>query len=66
MTDAQRASMERFMDQRGAGNYETQVMEDIDGSGICGLPSGWILVTITTPKGTSVQIGIDPDGQGYM
>tara|TARA_R110002167_G_scaffold52268_1_gene151002 strand:- start:517 stop:717 length:201 start_codon:yes stop_codon:yes gene_type:complete len=66
MTEAQRAKMGRFMVSYGAGNDETQVMEDIDGSGICGLPSGWILVTITMPKGTTVQMGIDPDGQGHM
>ena len=65
MTDAQSEKMERFMASYGAGHNETQVLEDIDGMGILGLPTGWILVTITR-HGLTVHMGIDPDGRGHM
>jgi hypothetical protein len=65
MTDAQREKMERFMANYGAGNDETQALEDIDGMGVLGLPTGWVLVTIAR-HGLTVQMGIDPDGRGHM
>ena len=71
MTEAQLASIKRLANTYNSTLEHTDVLHDMDGTGILGLPPGWILVNVCrTEVGKSphecnsiiVQAGIAPDG----
>ncbi len=71
MTEAQLTSIKRLVSTYNSTLEHTDVLHDIDGTGIMGLPPGWILVNVCrTEVGKQphqcnsiiVQAGIAPDG----
>lgn len=61
MTDKQLEAVKDLASRYKSANYN--VLADIDGTGIMGLPPGWILVNIHRPDNTIIiQAGISPEG----
>ena len=71
MTEQQLISIKRLASQYNSTLEHTDVLHDIDGTGIAGLPPGWILVNICRTEvgkfphecsSIILQAGIAPSG----
>jgi len=69
MTESQLEAIKNLAERYGSSLDHTDVLHDLDGTGICGLPSKWVLVTVhrmgTKPHGHDPVItgGVAPDGR---
>jgi len=69
MTEIQLEAIKRLATRYGSSLDHTDVVHDLEGTGICGLPSKWVLVTVhkagTKPAGHNpvITAGVSPEGQ---
>ena len=69
MTETQLEAIKQLATRYGSSLEHTDVVHDIEGTGICGLPNKWVLVTVhrsgTKPAGSDpvITAGVSPDGQ---
>lgn len=70
MTEAQLDGIKRLAERYGSSLDHTDVVFDLDGTGICGLPPGWVLVTVhrkgTHPAGHDPLVTGGVCKQGYV
>ena len=61
MTKAQDVAVKELAARYNSKSYA--VLKDVDGTGLMGLPAGWILVNIQRTDNTIIiQAGISPEG----
>ena len=61
MTDKQLEAVKDLASRYNSKNYN--VLRDVNGTGIMGLPPRWVLVNIKRPDNTIIiQAGISPEG----
>ena len=71
MTERQLASIKRLATRYSSTLEHTDVIHDLDGTGVAGLPPGWVLVNVCRPEpgkfphqcdSIILQAGVAPDG----
>ncbi len=63
MTQEQQNKIDSIIERQQPDN--TVILDDIDGVGILGQPSGWILLELQWNNGRVYQYGISPEGRSH-
>jgi len=63
MTKEQRNKIDSIIERHKPDN--TVILDDIDGVGILGQPSHWVLLELQWDSGRVYQYGISPEGRSH-